>query len=58
MHVAFTGWSALAPDGALMLGAGETVIGQTDSFAADRENRGFYRLASHDKADRRDSRVA
>ena len=45
--------SALAPDGALMLGAGETVIGQTERFAADRANRGFYRLAAHDQADRR-----
>ncbi|WP_118857333.1 CheR family methyltransferase [Sphingomonas mesophila] len=45
--------SALAPDGALMLGAGETVIGQTDRFAADRANRGFYRLAEHQQADRR-----
>ena len=45
--------SALAPDGALMLGAGETVIGQTQRFAADRNNRGFYRLAAHEQADRR-----
>ena len=45
--------SALAPDGALMLGAGETVIGQTERFAADRGNRGFYRLAAHAQADRR-----
>ena len=45
--------SALAPDGALMLGAGETVIGQTGRFAADRSNRGFYRLAAHTQADRR-----
>ncbi|HET9356224.1 MAG TPA: protein-glutamate O-methyltransferase CheR [Sphingomicrobium sp.] len=45
--------SALAPDGALMLGAGETVIGQTERFAADRTNRGFYRLAAHEQADRR-----
>jgi len=45
--------SALAPDGALMLGAGETVIGQTERFAADRANRGFYRLTDHAQADRR-----
>lgn len=45
--------SALAPDGALMLGAGETVIGQTERFAADRTNRGFYRLTAHEQADRR-----
>lgn len=50
--------SALAPDGALMLGAGETVIGQTERFAADREIRGFYRLAGHDDACRRADRVA
>lgn len=34
--------TALAPDGVLMLGAAETVIGQTDKFAASREFRGFY----------------
>jgi len=45
--------SALAPDGALMLGAGETVIGQTERFAADRVNRGFYRLSGHEQSDRR-----
>lgn len=33
----------IAPDGWLMLGAGETVIGQTSRFAADVEARGFYR---------------
>lgn len=33
---------AIAPDGALMLGAGETVIGQTDAFASDADNRGLY----------------
>jgi chemotaxis protein methyltransferase CheR len=35
--------SAVASDGCLMLGAGETVIGQTDRFAADVEARGLYR---------------
>jgi chemotaxis protein methyltransferase CheR len=34
---------ALAPDGILMLGAGETVIGQTTRFAADSDLRGLYR---------------
>ena len=34
--------SALAPDGWLMLGAGETVIGQTERFGADVEARGLY----------------
>jgi len=36
--------SALTPDGWLMLGAGETVIGQTDRFGADIQARGLYRL--------------
>jgi len=35
---------AMAPDGWLMLGAGETVIGQTRRFEADTEARGLYRL--------------
>jgi chemotaxis protein methyltransferase CheR len=34
--------SAAAEDGVLMLGAGETVIGQTDAFASDPECRGLY----------------
>ena len=50
--------SALAPDGAVMLGAGETVIGQTTRFAADRETRGLYRLADGADADRRSARTA
>jgi chemotaxis protein methyltransferase CheR len=33
---------ALMPDGVLMLGAAETVIGQTERFEASREFRGFY----------------
>lgn len=37
---------ALAPDGVLMLGAGETVIGQTTRFAADPDLRGLYRAPS------------
>jgi len=36
---------AMAPDGWLMLGAGETVIGQTRRFEADTASRGLYRLA-------------
>jgi len=36
---------AVAPDGALMLGAGETVIGQTDRFVSDPDYRGLYRVA-------------
>lgn len=34
--------ASLAPDGYLMLGAGETVIGQTDAFASSPELRGLY----------------
>jgi chemotaxis protein methyltransferase CheR len=33
---------AVAPDGALMLGAGETVMGQTDRFVSDADCRGLY----------------
>ena len=36
---------ALTRDGMLMLGAAETVIGQTDRFTASREFRGFYEQA-------------
>jgi chemotaxis protein methyltransferase CheR len=36
--------SAMAEDGWLMLGAGETVIGQTNKLGADIEARGLYRL--------------
>ncbi len=50
--------SAMAPDGALMLGAGETVIGQTKRLAACRETRGLYRLAGDQMAERREPRVA
>jgi chemotaxis protein methyltransferase CheR len=50
--------SAMADDAVLMLGAGETVIGQTKKLAADRSCRGLYRLASDGKADRRETRVA
>ena len=33
---------AAAPDGSLMLGAGETVLGQTDRFISDPDHRGLY----------------
>lgn len=33
---------AMAPDGYMMLGAGETVIGQTDRFHPDPDHRGLY----------------
>jgi len=33
---------AIAPDGTLMLGAGETVIGQTERFISDPDCRGLY----------------
>lgn len=34
---------AIAQDGALMLGAGETALGHTDQFVSDYEGRGLYR---------------
>jgi chemotaxis protein methyltransferase CheR len=37
---------AIAPDGTLMLGAGETVIGQTERFVSDPSFRGLYRPAA------------
>lgn len=40
--------NVLAPDGWLMLGGGETVIGQTDRFTADRDLPGLYRCTSPD----------
>ena len=40
--------SAMTPDGWLMLGAGETVIGQTERFGADVEARGLYRRTDGD----------
>jgi len=40
--------SALSADGWLMLGAGETVIGQTDRFGADVKARGLYRRTDGD----------
>ena len=49
--------SALAPDGWLMLGAGETVIGQTEKLVADRDWRGLYRLAGNGFEDRRTARA-
>jgi len=45
--------AAMASDGCLMLGAGETVIGQTSKLVADKESRGLYVLASSDQPDRR-----
>lgn len=36
---------SLAPDGYLVLGAGETVIGQTEAFVPATDLRGLYRLA-------------
>ena len=35
--------SAIAPDGMLILGAGETVLGQTEAFTPDPQLRGTYR---------------
>lgn len=47
---------ALAPDGVLMLGAGETVIGQTTRFTANPDLRGLY--AVHDGRKPAERRVA
>jgi chemotaxis protein methyltransferase CheR len=49
--------SALVPDGWLMLGAGETVIGQTEKLVADRDWRGLYRHAGNGFEERRASRA-
>jgi chemotaxis protein methyltransferase CheR len=48
--------AAMAEDGWLMLGAGETVIGQTAKLAADTNARGLYRLIGD--GSRVDKRVA
>jgi chemotaxis protein methyltransferase CheR len=45
--------SSMAPDGYFMLGAGETVIGQTQKLVADPKARGLYRLDHRDKSERR-----
>lgn len=42
--------ASLVPDGYLMLGAGETVIGQTDAFMSAPELRGLYRRATSQMA--------
>ncbi|HEU0134697.1 MAG TPA: protein-glutamate O-methyltransferase CheR [Allosphingosinicella sp.] len=44
--------AAAAEDSALMLGAGETVIGQTDAFVSDPECRGLYQRVP-EKTERR-----
>jgi chemotaxis protein methyltransferase CheR len=48
--------AAMADDGWLMLGAGETVIGQTRKLGADLHARGLYRLAGD--GSRIDKRIA
>jgi chemotaxis protein methyltransferase CheR len=45
--------ASMADDGYFMLGAGETVIGQTKKLVADPKARGLYRLDHRDKSDRR-----
>jgi chemotaxis protein methyltransferase CheR len=54
--------AAMAPDGWLMLGAGETVIGQTKKLGSDVEARGLYRLVGDgsgvEKRDGTDRRAA
>ena len=49
--------SSLVADGLMMLGAGETVIGQTDRLVADRQWRGLYRLQDSGFEDRRAARA-
>jgi len=49
---------AVADDGTLMLGAGETVLGQTERFVPDPEHRGLYRLAAVSPAAVTSARVA
>jgi chemotaxis protein methyltransferase CheR len=50
---------AAADDGTLMLGAGETVLGQTDRFVSDPDFRGLYLpAAAAEQADQLASRVA
>ena len=41
---------AMARDGIMMLGAAETVIGQTERFRASREFRGFYEQVAAQKS--------
>ena len=43
---------SMATDGWLMLGAGETVIGQTRRFEADTDARGLYRLSDQAGSER------
>ncbi len=52
--------SAMASDGWLMLGAGETVIGQTKRLGADVDARGLYRLVDGAVVEKRvtDRRIA
>ena len=45
--------AAMAEDGWLMLGAGETVIGQTSKLGADIKARGLYRLVGDGGRDRK-----
>jgi chemotaxis protein methyltransferase CheR len=45
--------SGMAEDGWLMLGAGETVIGQTNKLGADINARGLYRLVRSNSIDQR-----
>lgn len=49
---------ASAPGACLMLGAGETVIGQTDAFGSDPDNRGLYIRRSAEEAPPRLQRFA
>ena len=42
---------ASAPDAVLMLGAGETIIGQTEAFVSDPDHRGLYMRRDEAEAD-------
>jgi chemotaxis protein methyltransferase CheR len=50
--------NALASDGRLMLGAGETVIGSTNLLEADQDARGLYKFVAGGKASTAAPRVA
>ena len=45
--------SALAPDGALLLGAAETVIGLTDALSPDPQHRGLFGKLASGRSERR-----
>jgi len=50
--------TTLASDGALLLGASETVIGLSDAFSPDPQHRGFYARCAALPSERPDARLA